>query len=140
MQGLITRRKAAYALNQVCREAALGSLAEHFDGEENADWAFLHVNEVKSLKNGFHVATVEIMEGVAVVSVPDSYGLIRGKHQSEFNPMDHGFMPQKLNWLKDPDPYVFHITIPEDIPMLYAPHNPMPRQARTRKPRVRRAL
>jgi hypothetical protein len=134
------RRKAAYALNTLCREIGLGTMAERFDPEDPREWAPHGNGEFHALKNGSSVAHVQVLDETAIIAIENCYRLIRGKHITEFDPTEHGFYPQKMDWKRDPEPYVIHISLPEDIPGLNAPNNPVPRSPVKTKPRVIRAL
>ena len=136
---LQARRKAAFALNELCRQAELGTQGEYFDAEYHPEWAVVSVNEVRALRNDRLVATVELRNEQAILSIPDPYMLVKGKAR-DFNAQEHGFGVPEYDGLGNLMPWVIHIMLPEDIPFLNAPEQPRPRQARMQDFSVKRQL
>ena len=137
---IIARRKAAYVLNEICREAELGTLAEKFNSDNPDEWAVVDDRELRAIKHGRVVAEVVLETSQALVSIEKPEGLVRMKHWSDFDPAAHGFGPQKYNWMKEPLPYRITVQIPDDLQGLNAPMRRVPRQPSARKFNVKRSL
>ena len=91
MSALITRRKAAAALNKLATTIQLGSMAERFDGDADADWSIHDEHHVIALKHGQRVADITWNPDDTVqVEVDDAYLLIRSNHIRDFNPAQYG--------------------------------------------------
>jgi hypothetical protein len=87
---LITRRKAAAAMNALTTELQLGSLAVRFDGDADQDWAVHDDTFVVAMKDGERVATVSLSAGMVNIEVEDAYLLVRHNHLKEFDPYTYG--------------------------------------------------
>ena len=136
---LIASRKAAHAMNQLCKELGLGNLAYHFDGDNPEDWA-VHSNiEIIALKYDKRVAEVHLYgNGNVQVVVPDAYMLIRPGRVRDFDPYDYGITIQTAYDFKgdkvEPDIRANWI-LPDDLP-LDGPRRYTPRTTLRRKPRA----
>ena len=87
---LITRRKAAAAMNALTTELQLGSLAVRFDGDADQDWSVHDMEFVVALKDGQRVATVSLHSDRVNIEVEDAYLLVRHNHLKEFDPYTYG--------------------------------------------------
>ena len=137
---LVTRRKAAWAINALCRELGLGTMAIRFDAEQSSEWAVVSMAEVKALKHGREVATVLLTDSTAEIVFQDDHQLIRSKHLKEYNREEYGFGHRPGNWLNEQEPYRVTIQLLEDIPGLHSPHRPMPKRRNHRKFKARGML
>lgn len=137
--GLILQRKAAHVLKAMCNKIGLGSMAEHFDAENFAEWERPSDWEVMAMRRGQIIAYVAIRGEVADVVIPHWHGLIRPEHKSKFNPREYGLTvhPGKDPVTQDDIPdgrmenYAFG-----DVPGIDLPHLPRPKAPRHRAPRV----
>jgi hypothetical protein len=91
---LISRRKAAHCLNQLCKQLNFGSKAEHFDPEDYKWWDNRGEHHVLAMRDKTIIAEIEFSEGTtrAYLTIPKWDGLIRTTHLSAFNPRDHGLI------------------------------------------------
>jgi hypothetical protein len=138
---IVARRKAAAVLNDLCMHVlGMGTMAEKFHGDRDEDWAVIDISEIKALKHGELVAILELTREHALVSIPEPERLANRAHRYEFNPKDFGFMPRKMNWRKEMEPYLLTISIPENIPGLMAPVQPIRKAAVVGPPRAKRSL
>jgi hypothetical protein len=90
-QALITRRKAAAAMNALANMVELGSLAVRFDGDADQDWSVHDKNFVVAIKDGQRVATVAFTGDQVTIEVEDVYLLVRHNHLKEFDAYAKGF-------------------------------------------------
>ena len=116
---LIARRQAAWALNFLCRD--FGTMAEKFIADDDEEWIVPGANEAWAQKHGRVVAKVRMENNIAEIELGNPLDLIRGSHQSDFNPLEFGFSPQAYNYRREPEPYFIPITLPDDIPGLLHP-------------------
>lgn len=118
----------------------MGTMAVMFNGDADSEWIVVNQAVVRATKRGQLVAEVELYADRAVVTIPAAENLAEPKHWRDFNPRDFGFGPQALNWRLEPEPYVFQMPIPEDIPGLYARHRPPLREHQRQQVTVRRGI
>lgn len=138
---LIARRKAAAVLNHFVRETlGMGTMGERFNGDADDDWAVIDESEIKALRYGRLVAIVTLRGDTAILAIPEERRLAIPKHQADFNAREFGFMPRKMNWRKEREPYLITLPIPDSIPGLFAPKRPVPAELRVNKVHVRRRL
>lgn len=126
---LITRRKAAHALNVLVKELGLGTLGRVFIADRDEDWAVVSEEQVRALGEGRVIAEVWLDGTIADVRVPDAYDLARPEHQMEFQPWEYGivlrperdFLKRKIH-----NDLEAHISV-DDVPGLALPQQPMPK-------------
>ena len=135
---LIVRRKAAWAVQQLCNHIRLGTLAERFDSEYPDDWLVFNTGQVHALKNKRVVAEIHLEVDRVTVIIPDAFLIVRQKHLSEFIPEEFGIQHRTTeNFIGDEDPdLVADFALPDDQIIFHGPPQPFPRQATARAPKV----
>ena len=86
------RRIAAYAVKEVCQSyptTPLGNKAVALIGDNPDEWD-VSGSDINALVDGKVAAHVHIIGDIALVCVPDWYGLIRPEHIPDFDPAEHG--------------------------------------------------
>ena len=135
---LIARRKAAWALSQLCNHIGLGTLAERFDPEYPDEWLVYNAAQVHALKNRKIVAEIMLDGDMVKVIIPDIFRIVRQKHLSDFIPEEFGIQHRTTeNFIGDEDPdLVADFALPDDQILFHGPPQPFPRQATARAPKV----
>jgi hypothetical protein len=136
---LVIRRKAAHTLNALCKELKFGSKAEHFDGEDPANWTVYGDNLALATRGRVEVARVEILEGTKRHLTINAWSdLIRSEHLSDFDPSHYGLV---VNGSAD---VLFQEKYPDSVGIvdfgepigLDMPPQPVMKQTRQRPPKV----
>ena len=135
---LIARRKAAWALSQLCNHIGLGTLAERFDPEYPDEWLVYNAAQVHAMKNRKIVAEVMLDGDMVKVIIPDIFRIVRQNHLSDFIPEEFGIQHRTTeNFIGDEDPdLVADFALPDDKAQFDGPPRPMPRHPRARTPNV----
>jgi hypothetical protein len=95
-------RRAAYALNMICKEIGLGTLAIVWRGDDPSQWGIQSIDEVVALDNGRKAAHIYLDGDLATVHVEDCHSLIRGEHLREFEPGAYGIIHDtRMDWRGD---------------------------------------
>lgn len=140
MTPVLLRRKAATAMNEVCKLAQIpGGIKRAFDGDWLEDWQHLSVNSVMLIVHSTEVATILINGDVATVHIDVPELLANDTHLRDFEPEYHGFMPRIPDFAGDLAPYEFEIPLPTD-PRWHQPFSPIQRRTTQRKPKTIRML
>ena len=142
-KALITRRKAAAALNTLVTTIQLGSMAERFDGDADKDWSVYNETHVIALKNGQRVADIIFNpDNTVQVEVEDAYMLIRSSHIRDFQPHVYGIdICNQFDFLGDKiRPDLCAIFDQPEVLGLYLPKQPMEVSTMRRRVKVIGAL
>jgi hypothetical protein len=136
---LISRRKAAHTLNQLCKNLGFGAKAEHFDPDNQEQWSNHGENLVIAMRNDVIIAEVEILDGTQRhITIPRWDGLIRTAHLSEFDPAHHGLVTTIS------EDVLFNEKFPDSVgivdfgeaPGLELPAQPIQKATRVMQPKV----
>ena len=140
MRWLQIQRKAAFALNQLCNEMQLGSMALRFNGDDCAAWAVHGEHYAVALNRGRRAAEVIIEGSTVTIVIEDIYRIIRGQHVSKFDPAEFGIRRNASTNIygdKEPD-IVATWELEQEIPGLELRHRPVPKVPRVRPVKVLR--
>ena len=126
-------------MNSLAKSLELGSMAEHWDGDDPVQWTVNSESLVMAMRGPTVVAIIEMLEGSKRhLTIPKWDGLIRTAHLADYQSSNFGLV-ETIS-----EDVLFHEKVPDSVgevdfgePMgLDLPPVPMMKRTRQRPPRV----
>lgn len=131
-------RQCALMLNTALANLQLANKAEHFDGEDPAQWQIYDSTEIRVTKHNIYSCTIYRNPPNAEIVIPDVSLVIRREHRSKFDHREHNIQalpPKDFKGDREPQ-LVIKCKLPSYEHLIHGDRRLIHRMPTKRRPKV----